>query len=89
MNVYFPNHNPKVAPDAVFVEFTARVNGHLRECAVTAAALQDHFGAESTQPDDLLSAFTSGQHRIQEVARKTLRAADRCWLVSADFDHAH
>jgi hypothetical protein len=43
------------------------------QCAITAEALEDHFGAESLREDDVQKAFEAHRHTIESAARKLLQ----------------
>ncbi|ATG21797.1 DUF1488 family protein [Ralstonia mannitolilytica] len=47
----------------------ASIDGSCASYAITAEALEDHFGARSCRSDDLLSAFRVHRSHIEEVAR--------------------
>lgn len=47
----------------------ASVDGNSASYAITAEALEDHFGARSCRSDDLLSAFQVHRGDIEAVAR--------------------
>ncbi|MCO5414834.1 DUF1488 domain-containing protein [Ralstonia mojiangensis] len=47
----------------------ASVDGSSASYAITAEALEDHFGARSCRSDDLLSAFKGHRGDIENVAR--------------------
>jgi hypothetical protein len=42
------------------------------QCAISAEALEDHFGAASLREEDLLAAFESNRRRIEHAARNLL-----------------
>jgi hypothetical protein len=42
------------------------------QCAITAEALEDHFGAPSLREDDLIEAFDAHRLPIEEAARNLL-----------------
>ncbi len=51
-----------------------RVDGALRECAVSAEALEDHCGAPSLNLADLLAACAAHRTLIEQVARHLLHS---------------
>lgn len=85
MTISFPAQSPAMTQHGT-VAFQAVVDGAATVCEISAEALQDHFGATTIQPHDLLTAFISGKNTIHDVARKKVpHAAGRCLLVSMDF----
>ena len=54
------------------VRFIAMVDGVPLSCAITAEALEDHFGASSTLEAELLRAFTEGRDRIHDVCKRAI-----------------
>jgi hypothetical protein len=55
------------------VRFTAEVDGVPLACAISAEALEDHFGAPSTLEAELLAAFEAGRERILAVCTHVLQ----------------
>jgi hypothetical protein len=47
-------------------------DGEAVVCAITAEALEDHFGADSALEATLMSAFDKGRHRIRSVCAEAL-----------------
>ena len=86
MSISFPNSNPKVTQNGT-VAFPAVEASQVITCEVSMEALQDHFGATTNQPHDLLTAFISGKNIIHDVARKAHpHIAGRWLLVSTNFE---
>ena len=84
MNIEFLDQQITATHDGVV--FVAKVDGQMRECLVSARALQDHFGANSGNAHDLKRAFISGRAEIQAVARQNLpNSSGECKILSADF----
>lgn len=54
------------------VRFIAMVDGVALSCAITAEALEDHFGAGSTLEAELLRAFAAGRERIHDVCKRAI-----------------
>jgi len=48
------------------------VDGEPVECAITAGALEDHFGAHSALESALMSAFDDGRNRIRSVCAEAI-----------------
>lgn len=85
MDITFPGQNPVVTQQDT-VAFQAIVDGRPETCQISFEALQDHFGASTNQPADLIRAFISGKEEIHAVARrKRPHSAGRWLIVSADF----
>lgn len=72
MQIEFPDHRPMFNGEELTIEFAAIVNGRAVDCAVSAEALEDHFGAHSARADDLLHAFEHGRSHIQALTRSYL-----------------
>ncbi|MEC5406844.1 DUF1488 domain-containing protein [Paraburkholderia sp. MPAMCS5] len=72
MKIYFPAECPEYCARDLVVAFAAQVDGKRVQCAITAQALEDHFGAASLREDDLLAAFESNRHPIEHAARNLL-----------------
>ncbi|MBU6491983.1 MAG: DUF1488 family protein [Burkholderiales bacterium] len=72
MKIQFPPDEPTYNCEDMTIEFVAKIDGHPVTCAVTAEALEDHFGAASMRVDDLLQAFRTGRARIDDLARHYL-----------------
>jgi hypothetical protein len=43
------------------------------QCAITAEALENHFGAESLREEDILRAFQANRRAIEKAARTMLQ----------------
>ncbi|MFM0060909.1 DUF1488 family protein [Paraburkholderia phytofirmans] len=72
MKIYFPEEHPEYCARDLVVAFPAEVDGARVQCAITAEALEDHFGAASLREDDLIAAFNSNRHPIEHAARRLL-----------------
>ncbi|WP_321574897.1 DUF1488 family protein [Paraburkholderia franconis] len=70
MHISFPSCDPEYCARDLVLAFPALVDHQPVQCAITAEALEDHFGARSLREDDLISAFTA--HRL-EIERATQR----------------
>ena len=73
MNVTFEEDAPVFDGAQMVVRFVALVNGVALSCAITAEALEDHFGARSTLEAELLRAFADGRERIHEVCKRAVK----------------
>jgi hypothetical protein len=72
MQINFPDDKPVFDGANLLVRFTARVDGEAVVCAITAEALEDHFGAESALEAALMEAFDKGRQRIRSVCAEAL-----------------
>jgi hypothetical protein len=72
MKIHFPEERPEYCARDLIVAFAAEVDGARVQCAITAEALEDHFGAASLREDDLIAAFNSNRHPIEHAARRLL-----------------
>ena len=72
MHIVFPPEPPEYCSRDLVVAFSALVDGRFVQCAVTAEALEDHFGARSLLERDLLAAFDGHRRAIEAMARRML-----------------
>ena len=72
MQITFTDDQPAFDGSNLTVRFMARVDGEAVICAITAEALEDHFGADSALEDTLMAAFDKGRHRIRSVCAEAL-----------------
>ncbi|CAM2150409.1 DUF1488 domain-containing protein [Paraburkholderia tropica] len=72
MQIQFPNESPEYSGRALTLAFPAMIDGERVECTITAAALEDHYGAASTRAEDMLDAFDHHRENIEAVARRLL-----------------
>ncbi|MBB5446600.1 hypothetical protein HDG38_005236 [Paraburkholderia sp. WSM4177] len=72
MHITFPDDEAAFDGANLTVRFLARVDGEPVVCAITAEALEDHFGAESALEAALMSAFDRGRQRIRSVCAEAL-----------------
>lgn len=72
MNISFPNQPPEYCGRDFVLAFLALVDGEAVQCAITAEALEDHFGASSLGEADLLRAFGAHSNAIERAAREML-----------------
>ncbi|CAN7783016.1 DUF1488 domain-containing protein [Caballeronia sp. LjRoot34] len=73
MHITFPSLPPEYRGWNLTVGFATRVDGEDIDCAVSAEALEDHFGAASSSAADLLDAFNQHRSQIERMARNLLR----------------
>jgi hypothetical protein len=76
MKITFPDNTPSFDGSTLKLRFIACVEREPVECAITAEALEDHFGANSPQEDELLRAFERGRARIRAVCAAALEQND-------------
>ena len=72
MRITFPDDKPVFDGANLTVRFIAHADGQPVECAITAEALEDHFGADSALEASLLVAFEKGLNRIHSVCAQVL-----------------
>jgi Protein of unknown function (DUF1488) len=72
MTIHFPDECPEYCARDLVVAFPAQVDDTRVQCAISAEALEDHFGAASLREEDLLAAFESNRRRIEHAARNLL-----------------
>jgi hypothetical protein len=72
MQINFPDDTPAFDGANLMVRFIARVDGEPVACAITAEALEDHFGADSALEAELIAAFDKGRQRIRSVCAEAL-----------------
>lgn len=73
MDIIYPNEAPVFDGANLTVRFLARVGSELVVCEISAEALEDHFGADSSLESALLDAFERGQEHIQSVCTDALQ----------------
>lgn len=76
MRITFPLTAPEYRGSDLTVGFDARVDGRSIDCAISAEALEDHFGARSPASADLLDAFNRHRAEIQNTARDLLHLVE-------------
>ncbi len=93
MQIIFPKEAPEYSGRELTLAFPAVVDGERLECTITAAALEDHFGAASPRCEDMLGAFDAHRERIEAVARRLLSETRlQCVVLRSGyvrFVHAH
>lgn len=67
-----PDESPEYCARDLVVAFPAEADGVPVQCAITAEALEDHFGAASLREEDLLAAFESNRRHIRQSATNLL-----------------
>jgi hypothetical protein len=72
MHIHFPQESPEYCGRDLVIVFPALVDGKPVQCAITAEALEEHFGALSLREGDLLSAFDSHRRAIEHEAQRML-----------------
>ncbi|MFM0489163.1 DUF1488 family protein [Paraburkholderia graminis] len=72
MKIHFPDECPEYCARDLVIAFPAQVDDTRVQCAISAEALEDHFGAASLREEDLLAAFESNRRRIEHAARNLL-----------------
>jgi len=72
MHIHFPQESPEYCGRDLVLAFTAIVDDEPVQCAITAEALEDHFGAASLRESDLVDAFDAHRHEIERAAQRML-----------------
>ncbi|MEI5998056.1 DUF1488 domain-containing protein [Paraburkholderia bengalensis] len=72
MQISFPSCRPDYCARDLVLTFPARVDEQSVQCAITAEALEDHFGARSLREEDLFDAFNAHRLDIEVAARRML-----------------
>lgn len=86
MQIIFPKECPEYSGRELTLAFPALVDGERVECTITAEALEDHFGAESSRIEDMLDAFAAHRARIEAAARRLLSETDaRCVVLRSGY----
>ncbi|CAM2195229.1 DUF1488 domain-containing protein [Paraburkholderia sp. A1RI_3L] len=86
MQIIFPKEPPEYCGPELTLAFAAMVDGERLECVITAEALEDHFGAESTRAEDMLGAFDAHRERIEAAARRLLsETRGRCAVLRSGY----
>ncbi|MBB1631091.1 DUF1488 domain-containing protein [Cupriavidus sp. UME77] len=90
IKIVFAKTIPSYRPADLCLECAASVDGIPASYAITAEALEDHFGARSYRPDDLIQAFEGHREDIECVARQLfeMTAAHHIVLHSGHFRFA-
>lgn len=70
--VTFPDDAPAFDGAQMVVRFIATVDGVALSCAITAEALEDHFGASSTLEAEMLRAYAAGRGRIHRACKRAI-----------------
>ena len=81
MRIEYPDDEPVFDGAQMVVRFSATVDGVLLVCAITAEALEDHFGARSPLPQVMLRAYLEGLKRIRSVCSRAIEANDGAAVV--------
>ena len=72
MNISFPEEPPVYNAEQLALIFPAMVNSAPIECAITAEALEDHFGAASAREPDLQEAFRANRAAIETATTRLI-----------------
>lgn len=72
MQISFPQEPAEYCGRDFALTFPSLVDGERVQCAITAEALEDHFGAASLREDDLMGAFERHRREIERAARDVL-----------------
>lgn len=72
MKIGFPQEEPVFDGASLVMRFVVEMDGEPVACAITAEALEDHFGAPSALEGALREAFARGQARIHAVCARAI-----------------
>ncbi|MEM5384061.1 DUF1488 domain-containing protein [Paraburkholderia phymatum] len=72
MHISFPPCAPEYCARDLVLAFPALVDDRPVQCAITAEALEDHFGARSLREDDPIDAFTAHRVEVERAAQRML-----------------
>mgnify|MGYP001038010031 FL=1 len=72
MKIEFPHVAPAYNGDDLTIEFAADLNHKRVLCAISAEALEDHFGAKSCNVYDLMAAFRANRPAIEKMTERYL-----------------
>lgn len=73
LRVTFPDESPVFDGANMLMRFVVELDGEPVVCAITAEALEDHFGAESALEAALRDAFERGRERICTACTDAIR----------------
>jgi hypothetical protein len=76
MNITFPDRSPHYDANRLTLSFPATAGDVQVVCAITAEALEDHFGAASLREADLLGAFLAHRAVIEKAAARMIEATN-------------
>jgi hypothetical protein len=74
MKISFPAMRPLYDAGQLELTFPATVDDAPIQCAITAEALEDHFGAVSPREPDLVAAFDAHRPAIEAAATRLIGA---------------
>jgi hypothetical protein len=75
MRITFPDDAPGFDGSSLTVQFTARVDGEPVICAITAEALEDHFGDRRWKSRCLPPSNRAGAGSARSAPKRSIRAA--------------
>ncbi|MGH8778366.1 DUF1488 domain-containing protein [Paraburkholderia sp.] len=86
MQIIFPYETPAYSGPELTLAFPAMVDGERVECMITAEALEDHYGAASPRPEDMIGAFDTHRERIEAATRRLLsETRARCLVLRSGY----
>ena len=74
MNIIFSDRSPQYDASRLALTFPATAGDLHVKCAITAEALEDHFGAASLRETDLRGAFLAHRAAIERAAARMIEA---------------
>ncbi|MFX1675823.1 DUF1488 domain-containing protein [Paraburkholderia sp. A2WS-5] len=72
MHIRYRSEPPRFDGANLLMRFVAEVDGAPLDCAITAEALEDHFGADSAREEPLRNAFARGLARIHAACTEAI-----------------
>jgi hypothetical protein len=72
MNISFPEGPLDYNAEQLALTFPAVADSVSVQCAITAEALEDHFGAASAREPDLVEAFRANRSAIEKAAARLI-----------------
>jgi hypothetical protein len=80
-SIEFPQGLPHYCAADLTLTCTANVDGRPASYAVTAEALEDHFGARSYRQEDLMQALETNRGAIEDMARALFKLTESHTIV--------
>ncbi|NLP60265.1 DUF1488 domain-containing protein [Paraburkholderia sacchari] len=88
MHIRYRNDPPRFDGTNLLMRFVADVDGVPLDCAITAEALEDHFGADSALEESLRRAFARGETRIHAACTEAIGQAHGAVVLHSGYFRA-
>lgn len=88
MLIRYPSEAPRFDGTNLLMRFVADADGAPLDCAITAEALEDHFGAASALEAPLRDAFARGQARIHAVCSRAIEQTGGAVVLRSGYFRA-